>query len=671
MSTVHTTNGSKPGRRANLITDRFLSGFATVTVENWNAASFDKALSKFLTKDFWEGTRPNLAFNTHLVLQMNSFEDETAATARNFLSNGYKPRRVVFLIDDLKWSPATAFVLRCCRGIRNRYLDIEPVIICARPGDVRFEADKLAHVWVIEPQLRKEGGEQLRSQFRLLLLGELPFLVVQLGREMGKVESAFAGAGAIAVHADIQRPGRNRDGFIMNVGLSVPAKPAVAPITGSGSTAWGAAELMDKLFTALDIKPKQCKLRTRLHGAKDRNKPRILMPFPSWEVSGVNTFAEVLARGALNAGLEVDILFTTDTARSLPAKHLPNVPHSFLPPRDIGHQGYWDAMTHVASASENTIVVINYDFRVNVVCSKLPSSVGILGILHSDDPVYYEQTERLGRYWNRIACVSDFISRELHELNPVLGKKATTIRYGVPPPSLSLAEVEARIRKSEASPTFDILYLGRIVQEQKRILDLIEVAKLATATLPNVRFTIAGDGALLDDLKAALTEPIAAGKIRVPGRLNPDEVSRELRSHHALILTSEFEGLPLALCEAMGHGLLPIMPDIRSGIPEVIEDRVSGRLAGCGDIESFVHAIAESANDRARTTQQRVAASKQFYAKGLDEDSMVAAYLDLFDRIIVDIKSGYVRPQPWNIFGKESQHLPPSMVLHPDSYRRV
>jgi len=646
--------------------------FRQFDFSNITASSFDEVLSKFLSNDFWDGKRPNPAFNTPLILQMNRFEEETAEAAKNFLLNAYKPRRVAFLIDDLRWTHTTAFVLRSCREIRNRYLDIEPVIVCARTGEMRFEADKLAHVWVVETNMRKEGGGQLRSQFRLLLLGELPFLVFQVGKDLGKVEASFVEGGAIAVQAEIQRPGKTRDGFIMNMELIVSGKANTAPLKGSGSTAWGAGVLIDKLFTSLDVKPKRCQRRTRLQNiAGDRTKPRILMPFPSWEVSGVNTFAEGLARGALKAGLQVEILFTTDAPRSLPAKHLPTVPHSFLPPSDIGHQGYWNAMTHVASVRENTIVVMNYDFRMNVVCSKLPSSVGVLGVVHSDDPAYYEQTERLGRYWNRIACVSDFISRELHALNPVLGERAVTIRYGVPPPALSFAGVEARIRASEASPTFNILYLGRIVQEQKRILDLIEVVKRVTEMLPQVRFTIAGDGPLLEDLKTALAAPIAAGLVRVTGRLSPDEVTAELQHHHALILTSEFEGLPLALCEAMGHGLLPIMPDIPSGIPEVIENGVGGRLVPCGDIEGFVAAIAESANDRPCTTLQRIEASKQFYAKGLDENSMVDAYLDLFDRILADIKNGYMRPQPWTIFGKEALLLPPGMVQHPDSYRRV
>jgi glycosyltransferase involved in cell wall biosynthesis len=659
------------GRRASLITDRFFSEFATKSVEDWNAAAFEKALSKFLTDDFWKGRRPNPAFNTQLVLQMNRFEEEHAKAAKNFLLTQYKPRRVVFLVDDLRWTPAAAFVLRCCREIRNRFLDIEPVIICARPGDVRFEADKLAHVWVIEPHIRKEGAGQIRSQFRLLLLGELPFLVMQLGKELGNVERAFVESGATAIHAHLHRPGKSRDGIIMNVELAIPGKPDVQPVKGSGSTAWGAGELIEQLFTALNVKPKRCQLRTRLKSGGPAVKPRILMPFPSWEVSGVNTFAEVLARGALGANLDVEILFTSDSVRAVPAKHLPKVPYSFLPPRDVGHQGYWDAMAHVASATENTIVVMNYDFRMNVTCSKLPSSVGVLGILHSDDPAYYEQTERLGRYWNRIACVSDFIRSELNLINPVLGARAETIRYGVPPPPLSARKIEARIHADEASPTFNVLYLGRIVQEQKRVLDLIEVVKRATATLPQVRFTIVGDGQMLEHLRTALAEPIAAGVVRAPGRMNADEVARLLPEHHALILTSEFEGLPLALCEAMGHGLLPIMPHIRSGIPEVIEDGVSGRLVPCGDIAGFVKAIAESIDDRARTTLQRIEASKQFYAKGLDEGSMTAAYLDLFDRIIVDIKKGYERPKPWNIFGKEVQPLPPGLIQHPDSYRRV
>ena len=49
-----------------------------------------------------------------------------------------------------------------------------------------------------------------------------------------------------------------------------------------------------------------------------------------------------------------------------------------------------------------------------------------------------------------------------------------------------------------------------------------------------------------------------------------------LEQQDAYILTSEFEGMPNALNEAMARGCVPVVTDIRSGIPELVRYGVNG-----------------------------------------------------------------------------------------------
>src|SRR5258708_7408499 len=44
-------------------------------------------------------------------------------------------------------------------------------------------------------------------------------------------------------------------------------------------------------------------------------------------------------------------------------------------------------------------------------------------------------------------------------------------------------------------------------------------------------------------------------------------------NHDVLILVSDYEGLPLSLLEAMGHGVVPVVSDLESGIRDVVDNR--------------------------------------------------------------------------------------------------
>jgi glycosyltransferase involved in cell wall biosynthesis len=58
----------------------------------------------------------------------------------------------------------------------------------------------------------------------------------------------------------------------------------------------------------------------------------------------------------------------------------------------------------------------------------------------------------------------------------------------------------------------------------------------------------------------------------------------------AYLMTSDFEGLPIALLEAMASGLTPVTTDA-GGIPEVIEHGTSGFVVPRGDVPAIRQAL--------------------------------------------------------------------------------
>lgn len=65
-------------------------------------------------------------------------------------------------------------------------------------------------------------------------------------------------------------------------------------------------------------------------------------------------------------------------------------------------------------------------------------------------------------------------------------------------------------------------------------------------------------------------------------------------------MPSRSEGLPVTLLEATSAGVVPVVSDLASGIPDVVEHGVTGYRIPPGNIEGFANAIAEIDSDRYR-----------------------------------------------------------------------
>ena len=121
-----------------------------------------------------------------------------------------------------------------------------------------------------------------------------------------------------------------------------------------------------------------------------------------------------------------------------------------------------------------------------------------------------------------------------------------------------------------------VVYTGRMVQEQKRIIDTVNGACDAVARLPAISFDFIGDGSERRACEQFVAMRGCGERVRFLGRMSPSEVRMALPNYHVFLLLSDYEGLPIALLEAASAGLVPICTPVRSGVGEVIEHEVSG-----------------------------------------------------------------------------------------------
>ena len=111
--------------------------------------------------------------------------------------------------------------------------------------------------------------------------------------------------------------------------------------------------------------------------------------------------------------------------------------------------------------------------------------------------------------------------------------------------------------------------------------------------------------------RARLAELGLGERIQAPGWTAPDEVRSLFARASIFVLPSLIENLPLALLEAMSHGLCPVVTPV-GAIPEVVCDGVSGLIVPAGDSRALADALRRLLSDHALMSRLGQASQRRF-----------------------------------------------------------
>ena len=100
----------------------------------------------------------------------------------------------------------------------------------------------------------------------------------------------------------------------------------------------------------------------------------------------------------------------------------------------------------------------------------------------------------------------------------------------------------------------DVLFVGNLVAV-KRLDRLLDAVALLAERRPDLRVSLVGDGVLRRELEARSKHLRLSGRVRFEGARPFEEVVRWLRRARLMVMTSEMEGLPQAMIEAMSCGV--------------------------------------------------------------------------------------------------------------------
>jgi glycosyltransferase involved in cell wall biosynthesis len=169
-------------------------------------------------------------------------------------------------------------------------------------------------------------------------------------------------------------------------------------------------------------------------------------------------------------------------------------------------------------------------------------------------------------------------------------------RTGIP-----LEEFPFRERSVPERGEWRFVQAGRLI-EKKGLPVTLRAFAIFVQQYPNATLTIAGEGPSLDELQSLARELNIAEHVSFTGFVSQEQLRDIYYRSHIFLHPSQTgqdgnqEGIPNSMLEAMATGL-PVLATSHGGIPEAIENGVSGVLVPERDHEALAQALLDAVKD--------------------------------------------------------------------------
>lgn len=259
---------------------------------------------------------------------------------------------------------------------------------------------------------------------------------------------------------------------------------------------------------------------------------------------------------------------------------------------------------------------------------------GVRGIVHTDHARQFPDKRRYlfaefvaSQFAHRVIGVSDHTSEGLIRHVKLSRRKVATIPNGIVGDRFS-ARIDARAKRralgiADGRP---VLGIGARLVEQKAHDDLLQAVHLLRKRYPDILLLIAGEGVLEDNIRSTITDLGLEDNVRLMGVRH--DIGELLQIFDIYVMPSIWEGLPMALLEAMAAGCAIVATHV-GGIPTAIVDGVNGTTVPPRDTRRLAEAIDQLlANPELR--EGYVARGRERFQARFTAEIMTGAYEELY-----------------------------------------
>jgi len=229
-------------------------------------------------------------------------------------------------------------------------------------------------------------------------------------------------------------------------------------------------------------------------------------------------------------------------------------------------------------------------------------------------------------------AISDQVGQALVDVIGPIGRKVEVIANGVDvaqyaEPGAAGPSVRAELGLDESAR---LIAMVGTLKEVKGHGYMIEAMSALAPRFPDLHLMLAGDGELRAQLEAQVSAAGLDDRIHFLG--SRSDVADLLAASDLFVLPSLWEGLSMALLEAMATGL-PIVASKVSGTVQAIVPGEHGLLIPPGETEAIVNAIAQVLSDPDRARAMGLAAKRRVIAE-FSAQKQAEKHLELYSRTL-------------------------------------
>ncbi|MBD3347912.1 MAG: glycosyltransferase [Candidatus Eisenbacteria bacterium] len=280
-------------------------------------------------------------------------------------------------------------------------------------------------------------------------------------------------------------------------------------------------------------------------------------------------------------------------------------------------------------------VVHNHNFTALAIGWPAAAAAGVPTLVRTEHNVS-RRTRPLRRLLSRLAATREdaqiAVSDAVRESHVAAGRlpalRFATVWNGISDARLLTREDRADLRRRLGFPPGATICLSvGSLTEQKHFANLLRAAALVVRDVPDALFAVAGAGPEGPGLLRLADELGLAENVWFLGRTT--DVPALLGASDMFVLSSEWEGLPITILEAMAAGL-PCVATRVGGVEEAIEDGVSGLVVEPGDPDALAGGILTLAEDEG-LREKLARSARAVYERSFTAERMVRETEALYD----------------------------------------
>ncbi|SHF91482.1 Glycosyltransferase involved in cell wall bisynthesis [Salegentibacter echinorum] len=292
--------------------------------------------------------------------------------------------------------------------------------------------------------------------------------------------------------------------------------------------------------------------------------------------------------------------------------------------------------------------VANYckNHKIDIIHAHLPWSgflsrlvfkktgIPVLYTEHNIQERYHFVTKKLNastfNWQNKVLGVSADVSKSIKKnIDPKI--PVQTLLNGVNTEKYNRNEAAAKEIKEELLIPEEAMVIGNLAvfREQKDLVSWVKAFAIINKSNPEVYGLLVGAGPKEQEIKALIKDKGLEKRIMLPG-LQTDTVAY-FSAMDIFMMSSQFEGLPIALLEAMSTGCA-IVSTKAGGVVEAVREDEDGLLSEVGDFKKLAKNSCKLLDDKTfKKKMQGAARNRVVNAFGLENmvEELEKCYLDL------------------------------------------